>query len=67
MKAETKAGIMALSAFILVAAALFATIGIPYASEGMSSAVTSRNINFTIIIAAIGAAVLAYSAGSKSE
>jgi len=47
MNVETRAGIMAISAFILVAAALFATIGIPYANGSASNAVTSRNIDLT--------------------
>jgi hypothetical protein len=61
--------VMAIGAFLLVAGTLFAIFGIPYyvdatfGTDSMTGAVDSA-----ILIAAVGAAVLAYGVGSpKSE
>ncbi|MGD0146757.1 MAG: hypothetical protein ABSB53_07915 [Nitrososphaerales archaeon] len=60
--------VMAFGAFLLVAGTLFAVFGIPYyvaatfGSDSMTGAIDSA-----ILIAAIGAAVLAYGVASKSK
>jgi len=67
MKAETKAEIMALGAFILVVGVLSAAIAVPYTDAFSSRLLTEIDIDFAIIVAALGAAILAFGAGLKSE
>jgi hypothetical protein len=46
---------------------LFAIVGNPNASSFDNNASTAINIDFTIIIAALGAAILTFGAGYKSN
>jgi len=63
---------MAIGAFLLVAGTLFAVFGIPYyvAAQPFESDAMTGAVDSAILIAAIGAAFLAYGVGSpksKSE
>ncbi len=60
---------MAIGAFLLVAGTLFAVFGIPYyvAAQPFGSDAMTGAIDSAILIAAVGAAFLAYGAGSPNS
>ena len=61
--------VMALGAFLLVAGTLFAVFGIPYyvAAQPFGSNSMTNWVDSAILIAAIGAAFLAYGVGSPKS
>lgn len=61
--------VMAIGAFLLVAGTLFAVFGIPYyvAAQPYGSSSMTDAVDSAILVAAVGAAFLAYGASSQPK